>query len=41
MNNDYEYVPKNSFTRWLDTRLPILRFTNEHILQFPTPKNLN
>lgn len=41
MNNDYEYVPKNSFTRWLDVRLPILRFTNEHILQFPTPKNLN
>ena len=41
MNNDYEYVPKTSFTRWLDTRLPILRFTNEHILQFPTPKNLN
>ena len=41
MNIDYEYVPKNSFTRWLDTRLPILRFTNEHILQFPTPKNLN
>ena len=41
MNNDYEYIPKNSFTRWLDTRLPILRFTNEHILQFPTPKNLN
>ena len=41
MNKDYEYVPKNSFTRWLDTRLPILRFTNEHILQFPTPKNLN
>ena len=41
MNSDYEYVPKNSFTRWLDTRLPILRFTNEHILQFPTPKNLN
>ena len=41
MNNDYEYVPKNNFTRWLDARLPILRFTNEHILQFPTPKNLN
>jgi len=41
MNNDYEYIPKNSFTRWLDTRLPILRFTNDHILQFPTPKNLN
>ena len=41
MASDYQYEPKNSLTKWLDSRLPLLRFTNEHVLQFPTPKNLN
>ncbi len=35
------YVPKTAFGRWLDSRLPILRFTQEHILNYPTPRNLN
>ena len=37
----YSYQPKNAFTKWLDSRLPILRLMDETMLQFPTPKNLN
>jgi ubiquinol-cytochrome c reductase cytochrome b subunit len=35
------YTPKNGFTRWLDSRLPIIRFTQENLTYFPTPRNLN
>jgi len=35
------YVPKTAFTRWLDTRLPILRMLDETMMTFPTPRNLN
>ena len=35
------YTPSNGLTRWLDSRLPILRFANDNLLKFPTPKNLN
>jgi len=35
------YEPKSGFERWLDARLPIIRFTQEHILSYPTPRNLN
>ncbi len=35
------YTPSNGLTRWLDERLPALRFANDHLLSFPTPKNLN
>jgi ubiquinol-cytochrome c reductase cytochrome b subunit len=41
MDTDYKYEPKNGLTKWLDSRLPLMRFTSEHVLQFPTPKNLN
>jgi ubiquinol-cytochrome c reductase cytochrome b subunit len=34
------YKPSNAFTRWLDTRLPILRMTHDTILDYPTPRNL-
>ena len=34
------YEPKTAFTRWLDARLPILRFQAE-LMEYPTPKNLN
>jgi quinol-cytochrome oxidoreductase complex cytochrome b subunit len=37
----YSYKPTNAFTKWLDSRLPIVRFVDEHLMQFPTPKNLN
>ena len=41
MNHDHEYTPSNGFTKWLDKRLPLIRFADENMLSFPTPKNLN
>ncbi len=41
MSGPSTYEPKNAFTRWLDSRLPILRFANDTMTTFPTPKNLN
>ena len=34
------YEPKTAIERWLDTRLPIVRFGAD-LMEFPTPKNLN
>jgi ubiquinol-cytochrome c reductase cytochrome b subunit len=41
MEGKSTYVPKTAFARWLDTRLPILRFANDTVTTFPTPRNLN
>jgi quinol-cytochrome oxidoreductase complex cytochrome b subunit len=41
MSGHSTYEPKSGFERWLDTRLPIIRFANDTIVSFPTPKNLN
>ena len=38
---NYSYKPTNAFTKWLDSRLPIVRLVDESVLKFPTPKNLN
>jgi len=35
------YNPSNALEKWFDDRLPILRFSKEHLMDFPTPKNLN
>ncbi len=35
------YVPNSGFERWLDSRLPIIRFAHDTAITFPTPKNLN
>jgi ubiquinol-cytochrome c reductase cytochrome b subunit len=40
MSGHSVYEPKTGFERWLDTRLPIIRFGVD-LLDFPTPKNLN
>ncbi len=40
MSGQSTYEPKSAFERWLDARLPILRF-NAELMEFPTPKNLN
>ena len=40
MNHDYQYTPKNGFSKWLDKRLPLMRFADENLISFPTPKNL-
>jgi quinol-cytochrome oxidoreductase complex cytochrome b subunit len=41
MSGPSTYVPQTGFTRWLDQRLPLLRFANDTITTFPTPRNLN
>ena len=40
--SDHEstYVPKSGIEKWLDTRLPIIRFGADY-MSLPTPKNLN
>jgi len=35
------YVPKTGLTRWLDSRLPIMRLAHDTMMTYPTPKNLN
>ncbi|HUO12121.1 MAG TPA: cytochrome b N-terminal domain-containing protein [Caulobacteraceae bacterium] len=40
MSGPSTYEPKTAIERWLDARLPILRFSAD-LLDFPTPKNLN
>ena len=41
MSGHSTYEPKTGFERWLDQRLPLIRFANDTIITFPTPKNLN
>ena len=41
MSGHSTYEPKTGFERWLDARLPILRFSYDTMVSFPTPKNLN
>jgi quinol-cytochrome oxidoreductase complex cytochrome b subunit len=31
----------NSLVRWIDHRLPVFTFTQHHMSEYPTPKNLN
>ncbi|MBJ7545161.1 cytochrome b/b6 [Rhodomicrobium udaipurense] len=40
MSHASTYEPKTSVTRWLDARLPIIRFIADFMV-FPTPRNLN
>jgi hypothetical protein len=41
MSGQSTYVPKTAFGRWFDQRLPLMRFANDTMLTFPTPRNLN
>ena len=41
MSGPSTYVPKSALARWFDTRLPLMRFANDTMLSFPTPRNLN
>ncbi|MGZ3371640.1 MAG: cytochrome b/b6, partial [Caulobacteraceae bacterium] len=41
MSGHSTYEPKTGFTRWLDSRLPIVRLAWDSFVDFPTPKNLN
>ena len=40
MSGHSTYEPNSAIERWLDTRLPLIRFSAD-LLDFPTPKNLN
>src|ERR1700744_1631148 len=41
MSGPSTYVPKSGLARWMDTRLPLMRFAHDTMLTFPTPRNLN
>jgi len=41
MSGQSTYVPQNGFMRWLDSRLPLVRFAHDTMITFPTPRNLN
>jgi len=41
MSGHSTYQPKSGFTRWLDTRLPIVRLGWDTFIDYPTPRNLN
>jgi quinol-cytochrome oxidoreductase complex cytochrome b subunit len=41
MSGHSTYEPKSAFERWLDSRLPLIRFASDTMVDFPTPKNLN
>lgn len=41
MAHESTYQPRFGLTRWLDARLPIIRFAYDTMVTFPTPANLN
>jgi ubiquinol-cytochrome c reductase cytochrome b subunit len=40
MDHYREYQPTTGLTRWLDSRLPVIRFAYDTIVDYPTPRNL-
>jgi ubiquinol-cytochrome c reductase cytochrome b/c1 subunit len=41
MSGHTEYQPSSAVGKWFHERLPIVAFAKGHVLDFPTPKNLN
>ena len=41
MSGPSKYVPNSGIEKWLDKRLPVVRFAYDTMVDFPTPKNLN
>jgi ubiquinol-cytochrome c reductase cytochrome b subunit len=41
MSGPSTYVPASGFTKWLDSRLPIIRLAHDSFVAYPTPRNLN
>ncbi|HEY1837964.1 MAG TPA: cytochrome b N-terminal domain-containing protein, partial [Rhizomicrobium sp.] len=41
MSGPSTYVPKSGFARWMDSRLPLMRFAHDTMITYPTPRNLN
>jgi quinol-cytochrome oxidoreductase complex cytochrome b subunit len=40
-NHESTYQPGTAIEKWIDDRLPIIRWSKEHLMDYPTPKNLN
>ena len=40
-SHESSYNPGTAIEKWLDDRLPIIRWSKTHLMDFPTPKNLN
>ena len=40
-SHESSYNPTNPIEKWVDQRLPIVRWGKTHLVDFPTPKNLN
>ena len=38
--SDEKYIPKSKLAQWFDSRLPLLTLSH-HLMEYPTPKNLN
>lgn len=34
-------VPQNKIVQWIEYRLPVFGFMNHHLIDYPTPRNLN
>jgi len=41
MSGPSKYQPNSAIEKWLHDRLPIVAFAKDHLMDFPTPKNLN
>jgi len=41
MSGHSTYVPSNGFSKWLDSRLPIVRLMHDTAVSYPVPRNLN
>ena len=41
MSGPSKYQPSSALGKWFHERLPIVAFTKDHMMDFPTPKNLN
>ncbi|MHB1110052.1 MAG: cytochrome b [Devosia sp.] len=40
-SHESSYTPGSAIEKWVDDRLPIFRWSKEHLMDYPTPKNLN
>ena len=41
MSGHSSYVPRTGLTRWIDSRLPIIRLAHDSAVSYPVPRNLN
>ena len=41
VSHESSYTPGSAIEKWVDDRLPIIRWSKVHLMDYPTPKNLN